>query len=415
MQIKVLLNMVTQYKSFVFESVELAKDGKTLEVHVRARKNSRPICSGCGKAGPGYDKRGERRFAFVPLWGLAVFLLYTMRRVDCPSCGPTMERVPWAEGKSRITKEYSVFLASWAKRLSWLEVSRVFNVSWYYVFESVDYVVSWGRENLDLRGVLSLGIDEIQWGRGHDYVTLVYQIDHGARRLLYVAPGRTVKSLLSFFRWFGKEQGQALQFVCSDMWKPYLKVIAKKASQAVHVLDRFHVASHMNKAVDEVRAKEARKIAREGGEAVLTKSRWCILKRPENLTERQADRLDKLLDYNLDTVQAYLLKEDFGFFWEYKKPGWAGKFLDQWCGDAVESGIEPMMKVAGMLQRHKKTLLNWFRAKGAISNGIAEGFNNKAKVITRRSYGFGTFYALQTALYHGLGNLPEPPTTHRFV
>lgn len=147
---------------------------------------------------------------------------------------------------------------------------------------------------------------------------------------------------------------------------------------------------------------------------MLAKTRWCILKRPENLIETQAGGLDDLLGHNLETVRAFLMKEDFSLFREYRSVAWAGKFLDRWCAEASESGIEPMKKVAETLQRHRPQLLNWFRAKGAISNGIAEGMNNKAKVITRRSYGFGTFYALRTALYHGLGHLPQPPMAHSF-
>ena len=122
------------------------------------------------------------------------------------------------------------------------------------------------------------------------------------------------------------------------MWKPYLKVIAKKAGQAIHVLDRFHIMGHFGKAIDEVRAQEARELRARGREPVLTKTRWLLLKRPENLTEKQEVRLADLLRYNLRSVRSYLLKEDFQFFWGYRSPYWAGCFLDQWCTrtDAIE-------------------------------------------------------------------------------
>ena len=61
----------------------------------------------------------------------------------------------------------------------------------------------------------------------------------------------------------GVARSAALRFVCSDMWKPYLKVVVERAGQAVHVLDRFHIMSHFSKAIDEVRAVEARKLAAE--------------------------------------------------------------------------------------------------------------------------------------------------------
>ncbi len=198
------------------------------------------------------------------------------------------------------------------------------------------------------------------------------------------------------------------------MWQAYLKVIAKKAAQAAHVLDRFHIAQQLSKAIDKVRAEEARALKSGGYEPVLKSTRWLLLKRPENLTEKQEPRLAELLNYNLRTVRAYLLKEDFQFFWEYRSPYWAGQFLDRWCKRTMRSRLEPVKKVARSLREHRALLLNWFRAKGQISAAAVEGFNNKAKLAMRKAYGFRTFRAIQVALYHTLGDLPEPKFTHRF-
>ena len=198
------------------------------------------------------------------------------------------------------------------------------------------------------------------------------------------------------------------------MWRPYLKVIAKKASHAVHVLDRFHIMSMMSRAIDKVRAEEVKQLHARGYEAVLKGSRWLLLKRPENLTDSQDVKLAELLQYNLRSVRSYLLKEDFQFFWKYVSPYWAGRFLDRWCTRVMRSKIEPMKKVARSLRKHRVLLLNWFRAKGAISAGVVEGFNNKAKLTTRKAFGFRTFKAAEVALFHTLGDLPEPETTHRF-
>ena len=104
------------------------------------------------------------------------------------------------------------------------------------------------------------------------------------------------------------------------MWKPYLSVIAEKAAGAVNVLDRFHIMSHMGKAIDEVRVNEVKDLKCKGKEPLLTRSRWCLLKRPENLTDNQVDKLKDLLTCNLRTIRAYLLKEDFQQFWTYSSP-----------------------------------------------------------------------------------------------
>lgn len=416
MQLKILLNRVQKHRGFVYDTIRIVEDAKhpSLEIEIRPRANSQPICSQCQKKRPGYDRLKPRKFQFIPLWGFLVFFVYAMRRVDCPTCGVVVEMVPWASGKSPRTIAYSWFLAQWAKRMSWLEVSRAFRTSWDMVYESVKMAVQWGRANMDLSGITAIGVDEIAWNKGHNYMTVVYQIDEARRRLLWVGEDRRVKTLLRFFQWFGKERTAELRFVCSDMWKPYLKVINQKATSAIHILDRFHIAQKLSKAIDKVRADEVRQLKTQGCEPVLRRMRWVLLKRKENLTAAQETKLARLLKFNLRSVRSYLLKEDLQGFWEYTSPHWAGKFLDRWCTRAMRSRIEPMKDVARMLRAHRGLILNWFRAKGAISSAVVEGLNGKAKVAIRKAYGFRTAETLETALYHQLGDLPEPPVTHEF-
>ena len=152
----------------------------------------------------------------------------------------------------------------------------------------------------------------------------------------------------------------------------------------------------------------------DGYEPILKHSRWALLKNPENRTRQQTVKMRELLEYNLKSVRAHLMREDFQRFWEYKSVGWAKKFLHEWCTRAMRSRLEPMKKVALSLRNHQAEILNWFRANGTISAGIVEGMNNKVKLTTRKSYGFRTYEAIEIALYHNLGRLPEPETNHRF-
>jgi transposase len=416
MQLKTILNKCHQCKGFVYADTRFADyEGKTvIEVDIVPRKNSRARCSGCSRPAALYDRGTRRRFEFIPIWGFAVFFLYSMRRVDCRHCGVKVEQVSWASGKSELTTTYMQYLASWARKLSWKEVADHFHTSWDKVFRAVEYVVGWGLKHRDLSGIAAIGIDEIARRKGHNYLTVVYQIDRHMTRLLWVGKERTSASLEGFFDLLGDDKSRQLQFVCSDMWQAYLKVIKARAGQALHVLDRFHIVSLLNRAIDDVRAQEHRQLRAAGREPVLKKSRWCLLKRPENLTEKQEATLAELLRYNLKSVRAYLLKEEFDSFWDYVSPFWAEQFLDRWTTRVMRSRIEPMKKVAATIRRHKPLILNWFKAKKAISNGTAEGLNNKAKVTARKAYGFRTFRCHEIALYHALGKLPEPATTHRF-
>lgn len=416
MQLKVILNCVERHAGFVYGEAVLLKGaaGHEIEIAIKPRKNSSAVCSGCLRKRGGYDRLPARRFQFVPLWGIVVFLVYPMRRINCPTCGIVVEAVPWAEGKHQATRSFMWFLAGWAKRLSWQETARIFHTSWKTVFHSVEVAVDWGRAHIDLAGLSAIGVDEIAWQKGHNYLTLVYQLDEGCRRLIWIGQKRTVKTLQRFFRWLGTDRAAALKFVCSDMWKPYLQVIAEKASQAIHVLDRFHIAANMNKAVDDVRREETRKLRERGKMPILKNSRWCLLKRPENLSPKQELRLADILRHNLKTTRGYLLTADFQCFWDYVSPFWAGSFLDRWCNRAMRSRIGPLQKIAKMLRSHRPLLLNWFRARGSISAGAVEGFNNKAKLTTRKAYGFRTYRAIEVALFHTIGGLPEPEHTHKF-
>ena len=409
-----LLNDCHHFPGFVYHAARLDPAAKTIEIDVRPRKGSKARCACCQAPAPGYDQLTARRFEFIPIWGYAVLLRYAMRRVDCPRCGVKVEAVPWAAGKHTLCTAYLLYLAHWARQLSWQETARSFRTSWEKVFHAVEFVVQWGLQQRRLDTLTAIGVDEIQYGRGHQYLTLVYQLDAGRQRLLWVGKERTIESFERFFTQIGTALSAQIAFVCSDMWQPYLKVIKQRCPNALNILDRFHIVAKMNLALDQVRAAEAHRMAQAGYEPVLKKSRWCLLKRPGRLTDHQQIKLRELLQYNLKSVRAYLLKEQFQQLWAYTSAAWAGKFLDQWCTQVMRSRIAPMKKFARTLRTHRELVLNYFRARKRFSSGVVEGLNNKAKVTMRKAYGFRTFRSTEIALYHALGKLPEPELAHSF-
>ena len=417
MRIETVLNHCYRHKSFVYGGVHWEQIGRkdALVVDIVPRKNGLAECSECGTHAPVYDHLDERQFDFVPLWNIQVYFRYTMRRVDCPVHGVRVERIPWAEGKSHLTKPFQLFLARWARKLSWKEVAQSFGTTWDNVFRSVKAIVEYGMKRRRIEGITAIGVDEIQYGKGHKYLTLVYQIDAHMRRLLFVGQERKAKTLLRFFRDFGKKRTARLKFVCSDMWQAYVKVIKKKAPDAMHILDRFHIVANLGKAIDKVRAAEVKQLAREGyDEEVLKRTKYCFLKNEENLTDGQRTKLADVLQYDLKSVRAYLLKESFQLFWDYKSPYWAEWYLKKWCARAMRSRLEPIKAFVRTLRKHQPLIMNWFKAKKAYSCGVVEGMNRKINLVTRKSFGFRSFDVLKIALFHTMGDLPEPKFTHRF-
>src|SRR5690349_19911337 len=225
MELITILNRCHRCLGFVYAHVRFTPDHKSIEVSSRPRKRPAALCSRCHQPAPGYDQLPESRFEFIPLWGFFVFLLYAMRRVDCRRCqAVVVEEVPWVDGKRSLTKAYMLFLARWARRLSWKQTAESFRTSWDKVFDAVEHVVTWGLEHRVLGQIDAIGVDEIQYAKGHKYLTLVYQIDLGVTRLLWIGRERTIQSFQGFFAVIGEELASQIAFVCSDMWEPYLKV-----------------------------------------------------------------------------------------------------------------------------------------------------------------------------------------------
>ena len=386
-----------------------------IEVQIVPRKNAKPVCSGCQCRGSTYDHMPtQRTFDFIPLWNIPVRFRYCMRRVDCRACGVTIEQIPWADGKHHATNAFRLFLSQWAKHLSWKQTAKQFHTSWDTVFRSVDWVVQYGLVHRCLDGITAIGIDEVAYTLGHHYMTLIYQINEGSRRLIGIVKDRKESSLTEWLNTLGPERCAAITIVCSDMWKPYLNVIKRMLPMALNILDRFHIVKKLNEAVDETRRQEVKRLHDQGYDPILSKSRYCFLKRPENLTMGQKTRLNDLLAYELKSVRAYCLKEAFDVFWKYTSPRHAREYMRNWCNRTMRSRIEPMKKFVKTLRKHEVLLMNYFEAKKRYSSGMVEGFNLKVGLTIRKAFGFRNFAHLQTALYHQLGDLPEPQTIHRF-
>jgi len=424
LQVKTILNAIQHFPGFVYDDIRLERqrDGRPRQIAITVvAHGSMPAkCSRCQQVAPGYDRLPERSWLFVPLWGIVTWLVYAARRVNCPTHGIVVEQLPWSAGKRPVTIAMMGFLSRWARRLSWRETAQVFGTSWECVYRSVDWFVAWGLAHRQLENVRAIGVDEIHWGRSKRadcFLTVIYQLDGHCRRLLWVGKRRTQATLRRGLAELGDEVVSGLRFVCSDMWRPYLNVIAEKAGQALHVLDRFHITMHLNQAVDQVRRAESGRLRTTASSQAdqLKGMRWKLLRRGSRVRGKARQQLNDLAASKLATARAWILKETFQPFWRYRSTTWAGYFLSVWTERALRSRLEPMKKVARMLRSHENLLLNWFKAKGEISSGAVEGLNNKIRVVTRRSYGFRTYKAMEIALYHNLGRLPEPNEfTHFF-
>jgi transposase len=313
-------------------------------------------------------------------------------------------------GKSRITIYKIMQITLLAELLPWKQVAHLLGVHWNTVRNAVEQAVKYGLKHREIGKVLYVGVDELSRKKGHVYCTNVYDLQK--KRLIWTGAGRDQHTLESFFAEVGSSLKPCVIGICCDMWQPYIDTLRKYFPQAVMVFDKFHIIRHLNQTVDAVRRDEAREL-KERGVDVLNGTRYLWLKNNENLTEKQRIRFSSLERMNLKINRAYLLKELFSHFWTYRTRGWAKKFLDKWFWWATHSRLKPFRDFAWMLRRHEDGILNYFKVP--ISNGIVEGLNNKARVISHRAYGYRTFGTFKTALYLCMAKLPRPQTAFRFL
>jgi len=383
--------------------------GNHLSIHLEKKKIRRLHCSICNKRCWKRDELPPRIWTHVALWGIIVWLVYTPKRVKCLNCGIKVEKIPWSLGKSPFSLPLIIQIATLARALPWKEVAEHFKVDWNTVKNCVKGAVKHGLSKRDLGQTRVIGIDEISRKKGHVYLTNVYDLE--AKKLIWSGENRKMETLRSFFDEMGEDFIAGLEGICCDMWDPYIAVVKERAPFAALVLDKFHIVSHLSKAIDKVRREEARKL-REKGEKVLIGARYIFLKNPENLTPKQELRLGELHKLNLKVSKAYILKESFREFWSCKNVIEAKKYLKQWFWRATHSRIKPMRDFAWMLRRHEENILTWF--DHPISNGPTEAMNNNAKVISHRARGYRTSGTYKLALMHCMGGLEMPQFAHKY-
>jgi transposase len=266
----------------------------------------------------------------------------------------------------------------------------------HYVDRAVD------AQNLE--GVERVGIDETSSRRGHDYVSVFADLDQ--RRGVFVVEGRdheTVQAFSLFLETHGGDPEQVKE-VSQDMSEAFLKGTLTYLPKAEITFDRYHIKSHLSKAVDEVRREES-KHYRE----LLANTRYLWLKRPTNLTEKQRDLLDELLTQPLQTVRAYTLAQQFDSFYEFDDPDTAEEYLRRWIVEVGSSGLEPLQKFARMLEDHWLGVIRWHHSR--VSNGLLEGLNSLIQAAKRRARGYRSNRNFIAMIYLIVGKLNAGPVT----
>jgi transposase len=367
-------------------------DGLALMVDVHPTWR-RPRCPICHRIVPGYDRLPVRLWRHLDFAGTQVLLRYARRRVACPVCGIHVEEVPWSDGaESRFTHAFEESVAFLAQCTDKTSVLEVFRISWVTVGKIIERVVGRHRPEDPLDGLTAIGVDELSYRKGHQYVTLV--TDHATGRIVWGKKGKNTETFMSFFKALGEERCKAIRVVTMDMSGAYQKAVREKVPQAQIVFDRFHVQKLVSEALTETRREQWRTLkAQEPEQAKKIKGlHWALQKRPWNLTPKQRNRLSTLQRDNAPVYRAYLLKESFAAILDRLQPNVVASKLRDWLTWASHSRLPEFVQVARTIRKHFDDIIAYVRWR--LSNGVVEGLNNKIRVIARRAYGFHSASAL---------------------
>lgn len=367
--------------------VRFEADRVVVLVALRRRRLICPLC--CFSTPHRHDIRpvdSDWRHLDLGVWRLEVRA--RLRRLVCPEHGVLTEQVPFARYRSDFTRDFEALVAWLATRTDKTTITRMLRIHWRTVGRVVQRVCADELDPDRLDDLLEIGIDEVSWRKGHRYLTLV--ADHGRRQIVWGAEGASASVADEFYEQLGPERCAQIEAVSMDMGPGYAKSTRANAPQAVVCIDSFHVAKLGGEALDEVRREywnELRTLGDQQAAKRFKDARWALLKRPENLTGRQAQTLKALKAAGGKVARAYELKEALrGIFAPGLSLDDVGELLTRFCSRASRSRIPAFVRLARTIRKHRDGIL---AAVGlGVTNARAEALNNKVRLITRRAYGF---------------------------
>jgi len=260
------------------------------------------------------------------------------------------------------------------------------------------------RDGHLIKGLKSIGIDEISYSKGHKYATIVYDIDRAC--VVWVGKGKGRETIDIFFNLMLSDyQRRKIKWATCDMSQAYIGAIEYHCPNVTLVLDRFHIVKMLNEAVGEVRKEQWRKASVDERKAIKG-LRWLLFKHSSHRSKKESQILNALRKGNRRIHRAWVLKDEFDRFWDYKAPWAAEKFLKRWMTTAMKSRLEPIKDFVKTIRNNFDRILPFIGSR--ITNAIAEGLNRIIKIVKNRASGFQNLQAFTDMIYLTVGDVDIP-------
>ena len=319
---------------------------------------------------------------------MRIYLELEIRRVDCRRCGTVkQEKLDWLADNPFYTTRFSFFVGRRCRTMTVKDVAQETRLAWWTIR---DLEMEYMREQLRRVGQpvpKVIGVDEISIRKGHTYRIVVSDLER-RRAIWFGGKDRSEESMDEFYQWLGPSKSKKIRLAVMDMWKAFRNSTLKPehAPQVAILFDKFHVIRHLGEALDTVRKMEYYRLTGKD-RRFIKGQKYTLLSHRENLKPDGRRRLRLLLKANKRLNTAYLLKEEFGQLWDYEREGWARRFFENWRASLKWQRLKPYEKFAEMIDRHWDGIAAYCKPENKVALGFVEGFNNKIRVIQRRSYG----------------------------
>jgi transposase len=339
-------------------------------------------------------------FRTTPIGKKTVWIRLAIHRIHCMVCCLIRQvKVKFADPRRSYTRAFERYALELSRHMTIKDVAQHLNVSWDVIKDIQKRYLSKRFRKPKLKALRRIAIDEISIGKGHQYLSIVLDLDTGV--VVFVGDGKGSDALLPFWKRLKKARAK-VQAVAIDMSPAYISAVVEHLPRATLVFDHFHIIKLFNEKLTEIRRKLYNQVSSELDKKVLKGTRWLLLKNPENLNDKkdETQRLNKALEINQPLATAYYMKEDLRQLWDQKNKVAAEAFLNDWVLRARVSKNAILSKFANTLMAHRSGILNYYDYP--ISTGPLEGTNNKIKTMKRQAYGFRDreFFKLKIMALH---------------
>lgn len=391
------------YQIFALREVDYVKMELSRGIalfHVRLKPRA-ICCSLCHSREVCLQGQKERIFRHIGTNFKRVDVVCMIPRVNCKECGAVRQvKIPFADPYKRFTRPFERQILELCRHMTMQEVADYLEVSWDTVKEIEKRYLYRHFARPKLKKLRRIAIDEIAVRKGHNYLTVVMDLESGA--IVFVGDGKGADALKPFWKRL-KASRAKIEAVAQDMSPAYASAVRTNLPQAVMVYDRFHVMKLFNHYLSCLRRELYSQMKDKTMRDMLKGSRWLLLKNPENLNEDydEPKRLEEALAANQSLATGYYLKESLReIFWNCETYEEAEQFLDEWIVDAKASNVRLIVDMAFTLERHRQGLLNYHLYP--ITTGPLEGTNNKIKTLKRQAYGYRDieFFKLKILALH---------------